>query len=57
MTDSEFYGIVLIKSFVNFNNIFRKHFIEEFKNACGKTLFESLVNWQLVYLVKMISFN
>ena len=57
MTDSEFYGIALIKSFVNFNNIFRKHFIEEFKNACGKTLFESFVHWQLVYLVKMISFN
>ena len=57
MTDSEFYGIVLIKSFVNFVNIFRKHFIEELKNACGKTLFETVVHWQLVYLVKMISFN
>ena len=33
----------------------RAHFKEEFKNACGKTFFESLVYWETAYLAKMFS--
>ena len=36
-------SIALIGCFVNFVHILRTHFRKEFKNACGKTLFESLI--------------
>ena len=48
-------SIALIGCCVNFVEILRTHFREEFKNACRKTLFESLVYWKPVNLVKMFS--
>ena len=35
----------------------RAHFREEFKDACGKTFFESLVYWKPVNFVKMFSYD
>ena len=41
--------------FVNFVHMLRRNFREEFKNAFGKTLFDSFVYWKPVNLVKMFS--
>ena len=45
--------VVLIDCCVNFVHILRTDFREEFKCACRKTLFESLVYWKPVNHVKM----
>ena len=37
-----------------FVHILRTHFREELKDSCRKTLFESMVYWKPIILVKML---